>query len=87
MPVYVDSGKYPYRNMLMCHMFADTLKELHEMADKIGINRKWFQDKKILPHYDICQSKKKLAIQNGAEAVCMKTTAKYMEIWECIRKS
>lgn len=65
MAVYVDDGKYPYRGMLMCHMLADTLKELHAMADKIGIRRKWFQDKNT-PHYDICQTKRKLAVKNGA---------------------
>lgn len=43
--------------MYMCHMLADTITELHTMADRIGIQRKWFQNKGI-PHYDICQSKK-----------------------------
>ncbi len=65
MSVYVDNMKAKYRNMIMCHMLADTLEELHEMADKIGINRKWFQNHST-PHYDICLAKKKLALQNGA---------------------
>jgi hypothetical protein len=46
-------------------MIADDIKELHKMADLIGIKRKWFQNKKI-PHYDICKTKRKLAIENGA---------------------
>jgi hypothetical protein len=29
--------------MVMCHMLADTSAELHEMADRIGIARKWFR--------------------------------------------
>lgn len=69
MPVYVDNMKAahqpahrPGRNYVMCHMLADSLAELHEMADKIGVARKWFQG----DHYDICQSKKKLAVQHGA---------------------
>lgn len=66
MAVYVDFSKNKYRGMIMCHMIADNLNELHEMADKIGIKRKWFQDSKTHPHYDICQSKKRLAIKNGA---------------------
>lgn len=65
MPVYVDKASNRYRRMLMSHMLADTLDELHAMADAIGIKRKWFQSESH-PHYDICQSKRKLAIQNGA---------------------
>jgi hypothetical protein len=52
--------------MLMCHMIADTLAELHEMADRIGVKRKWFQEGKALPHYDICQSKRALALKYGS---------------------
>lgn len=68
MSVYVDNMKAPYRHMVMCHMTADTIEELHGMADRIGIQRKWFQDTRV-PHYDICQSKKKLAVYHGAEEV------------------
>jgi hypothetical protein len=67
MPVYVGDIEYPFGRMIMFHMVADTLEELHNMADKIGVNRKWFQDHKhSLQHYDICKSKKKLAIGFGA---------------------
>jgi len=66
MTVYVDKPIHKYRRMIMCHMMADSIEELHEMADKIGINRKWFQPKSS-PHYDVCTSKRKLAIMNGAE--------------------
>ncbi|HEC66154.1 MAG TPA: DUF4031 domain-containing protein [bacterium] len=70
--VYVDNMKAPYRRMLMCHMAADTVEELHEMADHIGIQRKWFQNKPRFPHYDICQTKKALAIGAGAIAITQK---------------
>lgn len=68
MAVYIDNMNACYRGMVMCHMVADTLDELHEMADKIGVDRKWFQclKKASYPHYDICLSKKRLAIQYGA---------------------
>jgi len=66
MTVYVDDYQAKYGRMVMCHMMADTLEELHEMADKIGIKRKWFQDKPRFPHYDICKAKREMAIKNGA---------------------
>ena len=50
----------------MCHMIADTPDELHAMADKIGVARKWFQRMSSFPHYDIAQSKRALAVDNGA---------------------
>jgi hypothetical protein len=69
MSVYVDNALNHFGRMNMSHMIADTLKELHEMADKIGVQRKWFQDNSDHPHYDISQSKKALAIQYGAVSV------------------
>lgn len=65
MAVYIDDAKNQYGRMKMSHMIADSLDELHQIAEKIGLRRQWFQDKNIL-HYDVCQSKKKLAIELGA---------------------
>jgi uncharacterized protein DUF4031 len=66
MPVYVDAPIWPYRRMLMCHMMADTLAELHAMADRIGVQRRWFQSRSAVPHYDICKAKRALAVRAGA---------------------
>lgn len=66
MSVYVDKDKNKYGRMLMSHMCADTIDELHEMAERIGVARKWLQNSSRHPHYDICQSKRKLAIEYGA---------------------
>ena len=63
MPVYVDSYFAAYGRMSMSHMIADTLNELHAMADKIGVARRWFQNKSSCPHYDVCKSKRELAIK------------------------
>lgn len=71
MTVYVDNARNPYGRMIMSHMAADSLKELHEMADAIGLQRKWFQDF-WLPHYDVCQSKKRIALSCGAVEVSTK---------------
>ena len=65
MAVYVDSAKHPFRGMLMHHLMADSLDELHDMAHRIGMKRIWFQDRGT-PHYDICQTRRALAIKLGA---------------------
>lgn len=68
MPVYVDASLYGFGRMVMCHMLADTPDELHAMADRIGVARRWFQapPKASFPHYDICKSKRALAVEHGA---------------------
>lgn len=67
MSVYVDQEKNPYRHMIMCHMVADTLDELHAMAQRLGLKRSWFQvSRSGMPHYDICQTKREQAIRFGA---------------------
>lgn len=68
MAVYVDAGRNPYQGMLMCHMIADTLDELHGMASRLGLRAAWFQNKSF-PHYDICQAKRRLALKLGAVGV------------------
>jgi hypothetical protein len=65
MAVYVDNAKNGFRGMIMCHMVADTLEELHTMADTLGLKRAWFQGDNV-PHYDLSTSKRVEAIRNGA---------------------
>ncbi len=67
MAVYIDNANIPYRRMIMCHMVADSLEELHLMADAIGVNRKWFQSHTKYPHYDICKQSKAKALSLGAQ--------------------
>lgn len=79
MTVYVDTMKAKFKGMTMCHMIADSMEELHEMAAKIGLKREWFQG----DHYDISLSKKNIALKNGAVLVtweqlsCMCSRLKY----------
>ena len=56
-------------NHQWCHMWADTLEELHAMAEKLGLKRAWFQNRESLPHYDLVPSKRKKAIQLGAKEI------------------
>lgn len=84
MAVYVDDFEttgMTYRGMKMCHMIADTRDELLEMVDKIGVQRKWIQAYGTArEHFDICLSKKKLAIKHGAIAIPMRELAKMKRI-------
>lgn len=75
MSVYVDRCALSYGRMLMCHMLADTPDELHAMADRIGVARRWFQEppKASFWHYDIAQTKRVLVIAAGA-LDCDRTT-------------
>jgi hypothetical protein len=63
--VYVDGERNGFGRMVMCHMWADTLAELHEMAAKIGMRREWFQPLSF-PHYDVSLSRRAAAVSNGA---------------------
>lgn len=62
MTVFVDQPIHPYKNMLMCHLWADgegtydptmIVTEMHWMVDKIRVDRKWIQGHKelSLPRY------------------------------------
>lgn len=79
--VYIDSLNAKFGRMIMCHMMADTTEELLQMADKINVQRKWLQDPGTAKeHFDICLSKKKLAIEKfGAKEVGFKEIANLME--------
>lgn len=69
MTVYVDDMQASFtpthvksRRYVMCHMIADTEAELHKMADKLGVARKWYQG----DHYDIVKTKRAEAVALGA---------------------
>lgn len=67
MSVYVDDMRAMYGRMVMCHMVADTTEELLEMADRIGVKRKWLQEAGTWKeHFDICLAKRKAAVAAGA---------------------
>lgn len=77
MSVYIDNAFLPFRNMLMCHLIADTQEELLAMVDKIKVQRKWIQYPRQpkREHFDICSSKRVLAIKAGAVSVGWKDLA------------
>lgn len=70
MTVYVDDMRAQFGRMIMCHMIADTSDELHAMARCIGVQRKWCQYSGTWKeHYDVCLSKRKLAVEAGAREI------------------
>jgi hypothetical protein len=75
MRVYVDSAIHKLRGRLMCHMFSPDLAQLHAMAQRIGVERRWFQNPWTMsvtwPHYDIDEYRRVMAISMGA-IVCDK---------------
>ena len=80
--VYVDDMyRYSmgrYGRMKMSHMAADTSTELLEMADRIGVGRRWMQDRgERYEHFDISKTKRSLAVEAGAVEV----TLRQMSFW------
>jgi len=67
-----------FGRMKMSHMISTSERELHAIAQSIGIKRRWYQG----DHYDISISKRKLAIKAGAIEVTMRQLAGIM--W-CMR--
>lgn len=76
MTVFVDAASHRFGRMVMCHLWADSLSELLDMVDRIGVKRMWIQGHPTLSHgrhrdaswvhFDVCQSKRELAISAGA---------------------
>lgn len=83
MAVYIDNARIPYRRMLMNHMIADTIDELHAMADAIGLKRSWFQSDASFPHYDLCLEYKAKAVALGA--IDVPTNRRFALIMRAIR--
>lgn len=83
MSVYVDplreyGGSKTFRWTVSCHMYADTLDELHEMATAVGMKRAWFQNKPRLPHYDLVAARRAKAVQRGAVQHSLREMVEFM---------
>lgn len=71
MSIYVDplfnhEGSATFRWKRSCHMYADSLDELHSMALNVGMKLAWFQDKPTFPHYDLVPLRRAAAVKLGA---------------------
>lgn len=84
MSVYIDpimstlkSRQWPYTRG--CHLFADSISELHIFANLIGLKKSWFQNRIDMPHYDLTSGMRKKAIQYGAVDVTAVFMVKMMQ--------
>lgn len=71
MTVYVDDMRARYGRMIMCHMISDSEEELHAMADRIGVARRWYQG----DHYDVSLGMRERAIAGGAVPITLRQCA------------
>lgn len=88
MPVYVDDmfrselGKFG--RMKMSHMMADSQDELLEMADQIGVSRRWLQNRgqgRHREHFDVSMSLRAKAVAAGAVEVTMRDLGLICRRW------
>jgi hypothetical protein len=81
MTVYVDDMYlYPmgqFGRMKMSHMVADTEAELHDLAGRIGLARRWYQG----DHYDVSMSLRAKAVAAGAVEITMRELAIKRREW------
>jgi hypothetical protein len=75
MGCYVDAVRdYPdagLRFTRFCHLLADSHAELHEMAERLGMPRRMFQDHPWRWHYDLPEHLRPRAVGLGAVEVTM----------------
>lgn len=65
MSVYVDTARNKYHRMVMCHLMADSLEELHAFAAQLGMKQEWYQPVST-PHYDLSLARRAMALKLGA---------------------
>jgi hypothetical protein len=69
-------------NARWSHLFAgpdDDLGDLHDLAERIGLRRAWFQDKQWpMQHYDVTDPKRLAAIGQGAQPITWRQTGEMM---------
>ena len=64
--VIVDRARWPWRGRVWAHLASDeSLEELHEFAERLGLRREWFQG----DHYDVPAEVRDRALALGAVAV------------------
>jgi hypothetical protein len=66
MSVYVDRlVDYGWRHGPSCHLIADSVDELIQFAEAMGMRKEWYQPKSS-PHFDLTAEGRAIAIDHGA---------------------
>ena len=73
MAVYIDDAVHPWRGERWAHLMADTLPELHALAQRLGIPRRAFQNRPSGAHYDVPAPLREQAIALGARGISRHT--------------
>lgn len=82
MAVYVDDlMNWGWRYGRSCHLTADTLAELHDFADRLGLKRIWYQPSASMPHYDLTEGKRARAVSLGAVEIDRREMVRQMKAW------
>jgi hypothetical protein len=69
MPVFVDEPRWQRAHGLSGHMIGYPLDALHAVADRIGLNRREFNEHAVIPHYSLPSGRRDAAIAAGAIAL------------------
>jgi hypothetical protein len=82
MSCYVDVARhYPDAGLRFsdfCHLLADTREELHEIADQLGMPRRFFQDHPWRWHYDLPLHLRADAVRLGAKELSTREVAEML---------
>jgi len=88
MTAYVDAllpqpwtRQWPYG--AACHLFADSVEELHVVAQSIGVKRAGFHDQEgdhPSPHYHLVASKRIQALERGAVEITALQTPLHISV-------
>jgi len=72
-----------WRYAKSCHLFmaAPNLEALHTFAEGLGLKRPWLQQGSM-PHYDLTESKQRLALEMGAVLVDGHVVVAVMRNWQ-----
>jgi len=79
--IYIDEPRsYPGKGVFS-HMVGGTIKELHDFAGKVGINRCWFSNKKgkCQPHYDVRKADFDKCLAGGAVLIERRFIAEFLK--------
>lgn len=85
--IYVDQLQdWGWKLGPSCHLFCDptdNIENLHAFAAAIGMKRQWFQSKPgKMPHYDLVESRRKLAVRDGAIQLDRRGMVEVMNKWK-----